>query len=138
MTECVSGIQINMWTLSQERRFITHRLRSRVKDDVPYGYEALDRESILHGNAGWLGDYTEISILPDKIARFLYEHHAESYSSFKFGLPILPDDRSRTDVHGVLLPDQVYCSIYIYTYVTFIIHCTYNTYRTVDFWTLFC
>ncbi len=78
MTECVSGIQINMWTRSEERRFITHRSLSRVKDDVPSGYEALDRESILHENAGLLGDYTELSILPDKIARFLYEYHAES------------------------------------------------------------
>ncbi len=135
MIECVAGIQINMWTRSQERRFITHRLISRVKDDVPYGHEALDRESILHGNAGWLGDYTELSILPDKIARFLYEYHAESYSSF--GLPILPDDRSRTDVHGVLCPDQVHCIVYIFTYVTSFIYFTYITYRIVDFWTLF-
>ncbi len=59
----------------------THILLSRVKDDDQYGYEALDRESILHGNAGWLGDYTELSILLDNIARFLYKYHAESYSS---------------------------------------------------------
>ena len=77
---CVSGIQFNMWKLSQEQCFITHRLLSSVKDYEQYGYEALDRESILHGNAGWLGDYTELSILPDKIARFLYEYHAESYT----------------------------------------------------------
>ena len=102
-----------MWTQSQEQLFITNRLLSRVKDDEQYGYEALDRESILHGNAGWLGDYTELPILPDKIARFLYEYHAESYSSF--GLPALPDDRSKTDVHGMLRPDQVHCSIYIFT-----------------------
>jgi hypothetical protein len=36
----------------------------------------------------------------------LYEFHAESYSSH--GLPPLPVDRSRVDVHGILRPDQVY------------------------------
>ena len=133
MFPCVSGIRINMWTGIALHN--THILLSRVKDDDQYGYEALDRESILHGNAGWLGDYTELSILPDKIARLMYEYHAESYSSF--GLPILPDDRSRTDVHGMLCPDQVYCSLYKFTYVTFIIFCTYNTYRIVYFLTLF-
>ena len=61
--------------------------------------------SILHGNAGELGDYKELAVLPDKIARYLYEYHAESYASHD--LPVLPDDRSRTDVHGVLKPHQV-------------------------------
>ncbi len=63
MTECVSGIEINIWTQSQEQHFITHRLSSRVEDDVPYGYEALNRENILHGNAGWLGDYIIIMLV---------------------------------------------------------------------------
>ena len=70
------------------------------------GFEAFEWESILHGNAGELGDYTELSILPDKIARFLYEFHSESYISL--GLPPLPDDRSDTNVHGVLKPPQVH------------------------------
>ncbi len=51
-TEMVfSGIRLNVWTRSNERRFIPHRLCSRVKDDVPCGYQVLDWESILHGNA---------------------------------------------------------------------------------------
>ena len=73
MPECVSSIQINMWARSQEQRFITHRLLASIKDEVQYAYEALDCESILHGNAGSLGDYTELSMLPDKFALFLYE-----------------------------------------------------------------
>jgi len=32
-------------------------------------------ESILHGNAGEMGKYAVLSVLPDKIARFLYEYH---------------------------------------------------------------
>jgi hypothetical protein len=102
-----SGIQLNMWTCSKERRFITHRLCSRVKDDVPCGYQALDSESILHGNAGELGDYSELALLPDKIAGFLYEYHSESYSSLQPELPQLPDDRSNFNVHGMLTPHQI-------------------------------
>ena len=94
-----------MWTRLKELWFITHRLCSLVKDDVPCGYQALDWESILHGNAGELGDYSELAILPDKIARFLYEYHSESYLSLQ--LPQLPDDRSNFDFHGMLIPHQV-------------------------------
>jgi len=65
----------------------------------------LEWESILHGNAGELGDYKELTVLPDKIARYLYEFHAECYASH--GLPPLPDDRSDTNVHGILKPPQV-------------------------------
>ncbi len=45
-------------------------------------------------------------MLPDKIARYLYEFHAESYASH--GLPALSVDRSRVSVHGILKPAQVY------------------------------
>jgi hypothetical protein len=65
----------------------------------PQGYAALKWESILHGNAGVLGDYKELAVLPDKIARYLYEFYADCYASH--GLPPLPDDRSNTNVHGI-------------------------------------
>ena len=86
-----------MWTRATERRFLRHRLCSRIKDDQPQGYAAFDWESILHGSAGNLGDYKELAVLPDKIARYFYEYHADSYASH--GLPPLPVDRSDTDVH---------------------------------------
>ncbi len=92
-----------------------HRLCSRVKDDIPQGYTAFDWESILHGNAGELGDYKELSVLPDKIARYLYEFHADSYASL--GLPSLPVDRSKTDVHGILKPHQVIADHFYYRYL---------------------
>jgi hypothetical protein len=94
-----------MWTRAKERRLLSHRLCSRIRDDHPQGYAALEWESILHGNAGELGDYKELAVLPDKIACYLYEFHAECYASY--GLPPLPDDRSNTDVHGILKPPQV-------------------------------
>ncbi len=88
---------------------MTQRLFSRIVDDQPQGYAALNWESILHGNAGILGHYKELAILPDKVARYLYEYHADSYSSL--GLPPLPEDRSDVDVHRVLKAPQVLPSL---------------------------
>ena len=52
------------------------------------------------------GKYAVLSVLPDKIARFLYECHDTSYISL--GLPPIPLDRSGICVHGILRPDQVH------------------------------
>ena len=52
-----------------------------------------------------LGIYKELAVLSDKIARYLYEYHSESYPSL--GLPPLPVDSSDVNVHGVLQPQQV-------------------------------
>ncbi len=94
-----------MWNQAKERLFLKHRLCSRIKNDQPQGYAAFDWESILHDDAGELGDYKELAILPDKIARFLYEFHSDSYASHC--LPPLPVDRSDTNVHRILKPPQV-------------------------------
>jgi hypothetical protein len=114
----VPAFRINMWTLAKVRRFLSHRLCSRIRDDHPQGYAALDRESILHGNAGELGDYKELAVLPDKIARYLYEFHAECYASH--GLPPLPDDRSNTNVHRILKPPEVTHLPLNMTYATYV------------------
>ncbi len=99
------AFRINMWNRAKERRFLTHRLCSRIKDDEPQGYAAFAWESIMHGDAGELGIYKELAVLSDKIARYLYEYHSESYPSL--GFPLLPVDRSDVNVHGVLKPQQV-------------------------------
>ena len=39
------------------------------------GFDALDYRKIKHGDAGKLGNYPILSVLPDKLARFLYEFH---------------------------------------------------------------
>ena len=78
------------------------------------GYHVLRLEMILHGNAGELGKYTVLSVLPDKITRFLQEleNHDTSYTSL--GLPPIPLDKSGISVHGILRPDQVQlCDIYL-------------------------
>ena len=57
------------------------------------------------GNAGKLGNYPILSVLPDKFARFLFEYHSHRFESLD--LPLLPADRSDFDVHGALLDDKV-------------------------------
>jgi hypothetical protein len=69
------------------------------------GFAAFEWETILHGNAGDLGDYKELAVLPDKIARYMYGYHAGDYAAHR--LPPLLVDRSNTDVHGILKPHQV-------------------------------
>ena len=78
-----------------------------VPDDYPVedpfqagqdgGFDALDYRKIKHGDAGKLGKYDILSVLPDKFARFLYEFHDFRFSGLD--LPPLPADRSDFDVH---------------------------------------
>ena len=68
----LSGIRINIWNRAKVRRFITHFL---LEVALTTGVNALRWEMILHGNAGEMGKYAVLSVLPDKIARFLYEYH---------------------------------------------------------------
>ena len=69
------------------------------------GFDALDFRKIHQGNAGKLGDYPILSVLPDKFARFLFEYHSHRFESLD--LPQLPADRSDFDVHGALNDDKV-------------------------------
>jgi hypothetical protein len=69
------------------------------------GYDALDYRKITQGNAGKLGNYPILSVLPDKFAWFLFEYHSHRFESLD--LLLLPADRSDFDVHGALLDDKV-------------------------------
>ena len=98
-----TGIRINIWNRAKVRRFMTHSLAGGGSHNL--GYHALRWEMILHGNAGELGTYAVLRVLPDKIARFLYEYHDTLYTSL--GLPAIPLDRSGISVHSILRPEQV-------------------------------
>ena len=69
------------------------------------GFDALDYRKIKQGDAGPLGIYPILSVLPDKFARFLFEFHSVRFESLD--LPSLPADRSNFDVHGALEDDKV-------------------------------
>ncbi len=69
------------------------------------GFDALDYRKIKQGDAGSLGTYAILSVLPDKFARFLFEFHSVRFESLD--LPILPDDRSQFDVCSALQDNKV-------------------------------
>ena len=68
-------------------------------------FDALDYRKIRQGDAGPLGIYPILSVLPDKFARFLFEFHAVQFESLD--LPLLPADSSDFDVHCALEDDKV-------------------------------
>ena len=83
------------------------------------GFDALDYRKIKQGDAGPLGIYPILSVLPDKFARFLFEFHSVRFESLD--LPPLPADRSNFDVHCALEDDKVkYVRGYIIRIMTFI------------------
>jgi hypothetical protein len=69
------------------------------------GINALDYWKITLCDAEKLGHYSILAVLPDKLARFLYESHDFRIESPD--LPPLPADRSAFDVHGALGDVQI-------------------------------
>ncbi len=59
----------------------------------------------MRDEAGKLGDYPILAVLPDKFARFLFEFHDFRFASLD--LPHLPADRIDFDVYGALENEQV-------------------------------
>ena len=92
------------------------------------GFDALDYRKIKHGNAGPLGRYPILSVLPDKFARFLFEFHSGRFETLD--LPTLPDDRSQFDVHGALEDDKVKQLEHTFVINTYVAHyiCYYINY----------
>ena len=70
-------------------------------------------ESILHGDIGEYGRYRVLSVLPDKVARYLFEFHDEHYAHLN--LPPLPDNRDSGVIHGLLNAVQVSFDYLSYT-----------------------
>ena len=78
-----------------------------------WGFDALDYQQIRHGDAGKLGNYAILSVLPDMVARFLYKFHDFRFDSLD--LPPLPADCGDFDVHGALEDDKVpYMELYLH------------------------
>ena len=99
----VSGIRTQMWMRAMKRSLMTHRLSGGGAHNL--GYDALRWENILHGDCGEYGRYHDLSVLPDKIARYLFEFDSELYASLN--LPAIPEDRSQVNIHALMNPPQV-------------------------------
>ena len=84
---------------------LTHRPAGGDQRGGARGYVAVSWESILHGDVGQYGRYEVLSVLPDKVARYLFEFHAEQYTHLN--LPPLPDNRDSGVIHGLLKTVQV-------------------------------
>ena len=70
------------------------------------GYDALECTLISRGFAGkHLGHLSELSFLTDKVARFLFEFHANDYKSL--GLPAIPNSASSGTIHKLLTTPHV-------------------------------
>ena len=68
-------------------------------------FDALNYRKIKQGDAGRLGNYPILAVLPDKFARFLFEFYAGRFKSLENLL--IPADRSDFDVHATLEDDKV-------------------------------
>jgi hypothetical protein len=83
-----------------------------------------------NGEKYCIDTYSELAILPDKIARFVYGYHSESYSSLQ--LPPLSDDKSNFDVHGMLTPHKVNLHT---IHTQYLLHTLLTVYKLEPFWT---
>ena len=86
-----------------------HRLSGGDTHNI--GYDAVRWENILHGDCGEYGLYHELSVLPDKIARYLFEFNSDSFASLH--LPEIPEDRSQVDVHALMILQQGFHAYFI-------------------------
>jgi len=97
------GIQCNIWKRAIRRRDLRHTLCGGGKHGI--GYTALQWHTVLRGNCGHMGEYTEIALLPRKTAVFLFEFQGHKFRNV--ALPQLPADRSTIDVHRLLKDNKV-------------------------------
>ena len=97
------GTECKIWARALRRRDINHELCGGGSQHI--GFAALRWHVILNGTAGWLCDYFVLKYLPEKIAKFLFEYHADKFQSLN--LPVIPLDRSEVDVHSLMTPAEV-------------------------------
>ena len=97
------GIRCNIWARAQRRREITHHLRGGGDHNIGWG--ALRWQEMVGTDTVRFGKHRELRYLPKKIANFLHEFRGDDFPSL--GLPPLPSDRSRLDVHAMLRPVDI-------------------------------
>ena len=75
-----------------------------LEEDHSNGYHSVRWDVILQGRVDPFGMYAVTRVLPEKIAKFLFEFHGDMFQHF--GLPQWPPDRSALNVHGMLSAPQ--------------------------------
>ncbi len=66
------------------------------------GWGVLRWQETINTNVVRFGRHAQVRYLAKKVANFLHEYHGDLF--FTLGLPVLPSDRSRVDVHAMLEP----------------------------------
>ena len=85
------------------------------------GYDALECTLISRGFAGkHLGHLSELSFLADKVARFLFEFHADDYKGL--GLPVIPPYASSGTIHKILKTPHVCILKHLNTSILFLLY----------------
>lgn len=85
------------------------------------GYDALECTLISRGYAGQtLGHLSELSFLADKVARFLFEFHADDYKGL--GLPVIPPYASSGTIHKLLKTPHVCILKHLNTSILFLLY----------------
>lgn len=109
-----SGIRCQIWERARVRSLITHRLSGGGSHNL--GYDAFPWEMIVHGNCGEYGRYAELAVLPDKLARYLFEFDSESYTSLD--LPEIPREASSGTIHSLMKAHQARFSVLLHQHIT--------------------
>ncbi len=81
-----AGIRCNIWERAKKRSLLTYLLEGGGKHIL--GYYAVPWESILHGKSEDCWEYKVLSVPSDKLGKYLFEYHSDSYTSPS--LPALP------------------------------------------------
>jgi hypothetical protein len=98
---CVaSGVRANIWARARRRAEITHNIRGGGKTGLGWG--ALKWQETINTDVVLFGRHAQMRYLAKKVANFLHEYHGGLFPTL--GLPVLPSDRSRVDVHAMLEP----------------------------------
>ena len=89
------------------RREITHNLRGGGKNNIGWG--ALMWQDMVGTGEVRFGTLDILRYLPKKIANFMHEFYGKKGWFQSLNLPVLPSDRSRIDVHAMLMPIHIAC-----------------------------
>ena len=104
---------LNLQILLSLNRLIEHSLSA--SGPSRRGFDALDMDLTGRGYAGKkLGRYEELCFLADKVARFLFEFHADEYQALL--LPAIPSTASSGTIHKLLKTHHV-CQYMLYLVV---------------------
>ena len=74
----------------------------------------------MHDDCGEYGRYHELSVLPDKIAQYVFEFDSDSYASLH--LLEIPEDRNQVNIHALMKLPQALHRLLFFVHVFSLIY----------------